>query len=259
MDVPVARASADLRLLRAAVFTAACVALSAAGHVLAAGAGVPWWAVGAAAALVFALAVPLAGRERSLPGVAAGLAVGQSALHALYGSAQWASGAGGRGQDDAGVVAFARSLLCNDAARPLTAEQARQVLDDAGLGGLAAGHAGHPGPDSGVTEAALGLASWPMLLAHLTAALAAGWLLRRGDAALWLLVRLSATAADGLLLRALRSALACLRLLCGAAVPHAPGVRPGTRDEAVPPAPGALRHSVVRRGPPRTRDLVLTA
>lgn len=67
------------------MFAAVCVALSAAGHALAACATVPWWSLLAAFAGVLAVAVPLAGRERSLPSIAAALAGGQLALHTLFG------------------------------------------------------------------------------------------------------------------------------------------------------------------------------
>ncbi|WP_431780495.1 hypothetical protein [Streptomyces chumphonensis] len=262
MGVPVARASADLRLLRAAVFTAACVALSSAGHVLAAGATLPVWTFGVAAALVFALALPLAGRERSLPGIAAALTAGQLGLHLLFSAAQVhppASGGGPVGEGgladglgEGGLAALARSVLCNDAeVGPMTATEARRVLDDAGLGPLAAA----PGPGAGAvpadhgTAALLDLLSWPMLGGHLLAALAAGWLLRLGDSALWRLLRLSATAVDGLLLRSLRAALAWLRGPACAA-PATLGVPVRSAHDDVPAEPQVLRHSVVRRGPP---------
>ncbi|MBW1604115.1 hypothetical protein JJV70_18780 [Streptomyces sp. JJ66] len=280
MDVPLARASADLRLLRAAVFTAACVALSAAGHVFAAGAGVPLWAFGAAAALVFVLVLPLAGRERSPLGLVAALAVGQLALHTLFAGAQShaatgsagsaataaASGDGsapGGGGVGGGLAVLAQTLLCGGSGTRLSAAQARQVVADAGLGGAAGaagpvpdaggaaatGHAAHAA--SGTLDTVLGsLTAWPMLLGHLTAAVLAGWLLRCGDAALWRLVRPVVSVADGLL-RALGAALACLRLLAGE---RAAGCAPGTGgrhdDEDGPPEGRALRHSVIRRGPP---------
>ncbi|WP_340559541.1 hypothetical protein [Streptomyces sp. GSL17-111] len=256
MGVPVARASADLRLLRAAVFTAACVALSSAGHVLAAGATLPVWTFGVAAALVFALALPLAGRERSLPGIAAALAAGQLGLHLLFSAAQVHAtpASGGEPPGEGGLAALARSVLCNDAkAGSLTDSEARRVLDDAGIGPTAPDLAAAPGPGaasaSHESAAFLDLASWPMLCGHLLAALAAGWLLRRGDTALWRLLRLSATAVDGLLLRSLRAALAWLRGTASVA-PAALGVPVGSAHDDVPDEPQALRHSVVRRGPP---------
>ncbi|MBR7678452.1 hypothetical protein KDA82_36900, partial [Streptomyces daliensis] len=112
---------------------------------------------------------PLAGRERSLPGIAALLAVGQLALHTLFacgqqpvprassGSAEGSGGAGSGG----GVVALAEKLLCNEhAAGSLSESEARRVVSDAGLsaghltqqagqagasGAAHLGHAGHAG------------------------------------------------------------------------------------------------------------------
>lgn len=273
MTEPVARAGADLRVLRAAVFTAACVALSAGGHVLAAGAAVPWWTLGAAVALVFAVAVPLAGRERSLPGIAGLLAAGQMALHTLFASAGTGSPdvrpSGGRSD----LLALAGSLVCNDrAAAALTEAEARRLVADAGLSGAVphSGHShadaamgGYPGGGNAAAEClaavmrtALAMASGPMLLGHLLAALGAGWLLRRGESALWRLVRLSAVAADELLLLSLRTALtwACARR--GEGSGHAlPAWRgSGDPDGVRPPRTGALRHSLSRRGPPAARD-----
>jgi hypothetical protein len=278
MDTSVVRANADLRLLRAAVFTTACVALSAAGHILAAGATIPLWAIGTAAALVFAVAAPLAGRERTMPGIATALAVGQITLHALFASGQGAATAagtvaGGSGERS-GLRMLAGSLLCNDRLlATMTEAQARRIVTEAGLaGGTAGEHSGHAVASGGdgiaaeclqtVVRAALAMASGHMLLGHLTAALAAGWLLRRGEAALWQLVRLSAAAADELLLRALRSALRSVRALAaGLRTPDA-AVRTSAADRHHRGAlePGALRHSVVRRGPPAGHsDHALTA
>src|SRR5213595_1120647 len=83
-----ARSAADLRLLRAAVFAAVCVMLSAAGHVLGSTATVPLWTLSLGFLAVFCVALPLAGRERSLPGIAATLGAGQIALHSLFGLGQ---------------------------------------------------------------------------------------------------------------------------------------------------------------------------
>jgi hypothetical protein len=101
------------------------------------------------------------------------------------------------------------------------------------------------------------LPSLPMLLGHLLAALATGWLLRRGEIALFRLVRLSAHGARQLLagarLRALRAALALVRALC-AGLPGEPATGPRIPRTAVDaPAPATgdpLQHLVIRRGPP---------
>ncbi|MCK1794709.1 hypothetical protein MTQ01_01430 [Streptomyces sp. XM4193] len=275
MNVPVVRASADLRLLRAAVFTAACVALSAAAHTVGGGTAVPLWTLGLAALVTFALAAPLAGRERTLPGIAAGLALGQLALHGLFAAGQTLSvrapaGAG----EDRRIIELARALLCNDQlAGSLTVAHARRSLSEAGLGHLAGtashgAHASHGPADPAVSDAAapalnavLAVATSPMLLAHLAAAVVTGVLLRRGEAALWRLVRLSALAVDELLLRALRDVLHWLRTLGAGLAGSCRPVRPAAAvGPPVPVETEALRHSLSRRGPPSdARDFALTA
>jgi hypothetical protein len=272
MDVSVVRANADLRLLRAAVFAVACVALSAAGHISAAGATIPLWALGGAAVLVFAGVAPLAGRERTMSGIAGALAVGQITVHTLFACGQSTTVATGTGGSDGGerggVMSLAGSLLCDDRLlATMTEAQARRIVTEAGM---AAGHSGHSTANGSdglaagflqpLVHAALTMASGHMLLGHLAAALAAGWLLRRGEAALWRLVRLSAVAADELL-RALRSALGWVRMLTAGLRTPDTTVRTTARRLRRPALePGALRHTVVRRGPPAGRsDCTLTA
>ncbi|PJE96504.1 hypothetical protein CUT44_18620 [Streptomyces carminius] len=294
MRAPVARAAADLRLLRAAVFTAVCVTLSAAGHVLAAGQGLPLWTVGAGCAAVLAVAVPLAGRERSLPGIAALLAAGQLALHFLFSCGQdgpAARSAPGAGAGDRhGLLELAGRLLCDDRATAALSEaEARRVVGEAGLSLSAlpgAAHPGHPGGPGHAGHAvpagtlaaetpaeclqaavrtALSLLSVPMLLGHLLAALVMGWLLRRGDDALWRLVRLYArqaavgdALAGALLVRALRTALRWARALSRGLLPAGllPPSAPRTDRGADPVPPRSLPpgHPVVRRGPPCSAD-----
>ncbi|MGY5123453.1 hypothetical protein [Streptomyces nigrescens] len=261
-----ARAAADLRLLRAAVFTAACIALSAAGHILASCATVPLWTLGVAAAAVFAVAAPLAGRERSLPGIAVGLAVGQLVLHALFTWGQQPvpaaarSGSGADGLSDQAAISMARHLMCGLGSGRMDGDQARRVLgsggfDAASAAGVAApaahGTAGGTAAADPVTAHTL-LPSLTMLLGHLLAALAVGWLLRRGEIALWRLVRLSAPAVQTLV-GAVRGALVLVRaLLMGLGAAHdEPRRAPVSYGDDKPgPKDLALHHSVVRRGPP---------
>ncbi|AXK34793.1 hypothetical protein DVA86_21190 [Streptomyces armeniacus] len=289
-------AGADLRLLRAAVFTAVCVALSVVGHVFLAGtAFVPLWSLGAGCALVFAVAAPLAGRERSLPGIAAVLALGQVTLHTLFSYGQHAApqhqAAGGGAGGGGGLRALAAELLCNDgAAAALSESQARQVIAHAGMGDLAGtagrdlsgGHAAHAGADAAAAtgaaaapdtpaeclraavNAAFAQCSAPMLAGHLLAALATGWLLRRGEAALWRLVRISAGAAaraeDLATVRELRTALAYVRALRTGLLPDAPAphITTGAHDVRVPRSV-LLHHGVQRRGPPRAAESLALA
>ncbi|MGA6170155.1 hypothetical protein ACPEIF_07905 [Streptomyces sp. NPDC012600] len=297
MSTPVAHAGAGLRLMRAAVFTAVCVVLSAAGHAFAAGATVPAWTLLAGFLGVLAVAAALAGRERSLPSIAGALAAGQVALHALFaygshGSAQAVAAAAPRGSGENPLIRFAAGLVCGAGPGQIDAADAHRIITTAGIdpSTLSPGH-GHLASSAGAAEAAgatgaaeaagtagsalaaapdggSGLASAyaavvallpgvPMFLAHLLAALAAGWLLRRGEAALFRLAHLSAYGAQelaaGARLRSLRAALALVRALrAGAREQLACGPRAlrTADDDPVPTAGDPLQHLVIRRGPP---------
>ncbi|MET3982383.1 hypothetical protein [Streptomyces sp. PvR034] len=260
------RAGAGLRTLRAAVFTAVCVVLSAVGHALASCATVPWWTLCAGFLAVFTVASLLAGRRRTLPGLAGALAVGQLGLHTLFGlgqhgaatasTASAAVDASARAASDTSLAALAARLICGGNSVPLSPADARQVLETAGLNPAALAvpaHEAHAHMAQTVTAPSTGLLSLPMLLGHLVAALVAGWLLSRGDAALFRLVELSRLATPAAPVRALRTALALVRAL-GAGLPGAPGRTPrsprATPDRAVAPGRTALHHTVIRRGPP---------
>ncbi|MEU1178741.1 hypothetical protein ABZ464_14025 [Streptomyces sp. NPDC005820] len=267
----------EVRLLRAAVFTAVCVVLAAAGHTMASCATVPLWTLGAGFLGALAVVVPLAGRERSLPGVVALLAVGQTVLHTLFGLGQHtaATTTGALSASDAALVARAARLVCGATAAAISPAQAQKILVDArlydatdgtdmaGMSGM--GSMAHPA-DALSTAAGSGMSllpSLPMVLAHLLAALAAGWLLRRGDSAVRRLIELSAHGvAEGALVRSLRGALALVRALL-AGLPAAPGTGPRLPRTALLPPPRprttALQHTVIRRGPPTGSVLVLAA
>ncbi|BBC34615.1 hypothetical protein SGFS_059090 [Streptomyces graminofaciens] len=253
------RPGGDLRALRAAVFAAVCVVLAGAGHALASCATIPWWSLGVGFLGVFAVAAPLAGRERSLPGIAALLAVGQTVLHTLFGLGQHQATTTRLSPEalDAALVARAARLVCGATAAALSPAQAQRILVDAGLGT----HVHDPAdamstaPDSSASV----LPSLPMLLGHVLAAVAAGWVLRRGDLALLRLVRLSA---EGPLVRSLRGALALARALFdGLLGTPETGSRAPRAGYAVPSAlrTTALQHTVVRRGPPTADALFLAA
>ncbi|MGV9559117.1 hypothetical protein [Streptomyces sp. NPDC003401] len=271
-----ARSGGALRLLRAAVFAAVCVVLAGAGHTLASCAAVPLWTLGAGFLGVLAVVVPLAGRERSLPGIAALLAVGQTALHTLFGLGQHgvtaAASTTTTTASDAALIERAARLVCGATAAALSPAQAQRILVEARL---------QPSGDGPGTRAVMGsmhhpadaltgtpgsstalLPSLPMLLAHVLAAVAAGWLLRRGDSALLRLMALSAHGvAEAACVRSLRGALALVRALL-AGLPALPEAGPRVPRTALLPSPGApveaLQHTVIRRGPPAA-VLVLAA
>lgn len=284
MTAPHARSGDGLRVLRTAVFAAVCVVLAAAGHSLASCATVPWWTLGAGFAGAVVVVAPLAGRERSLPGIATLLAVGQTVLHVLFGMGQHGTAAMSMSSmprtSDAALVQQAARLLCGTTAAAISPAQAHRLLVEArlypatgtgsGVGtgtGVGAGgaHAMTGASGSAGSSALSLLPSLPMLLGHVLAAAAAGWLLRRGDLALLRLAELSTysahSMAEGALVRSLRAALALVRAL-RAGLPGAPeaGPRAPLTASFTPPRPRtrALQHTVIRRGPPAA-GLVLAA
>ncbi|WP_326580956.1 hypothetical protein OG889_22620 [Streptomyces sp. NBC_00481] len=246
------RAGGDLRVLRAAVFAAVCVVLAGAGHALASCATIPLWSLGVGFVGVFSVAAVLAGRERSLPGIAAMLAVGQTALHILFGLNQHGVTAASRTTEtmDAVLIERAARFVCGATAAALSPAQARRILTEAGVGGT---HAAHDPADAMTTAAgspAALLPSLPMLLGHVLAAVAAGWMLRHGDLAL---LRLAQLSAQEPLVRSLRGALALARVL-RSGLPGVPEAI-SRASHTVYAAPAALRttalqHTLVRRGPP---------
>ncbi|MER6010307.1 hypothetical protein [Streptomyces bluensis] len=254
-----ARAGGDLRVLRAAVFAAVCVVLAAAGHALASCATVPLWTLGAGFAAVFAVTVPLAGRERSLPGIVMLLALGQTVLHTLFGLGQHSTSTPTGAPDavDTALVERAARLVCGATAAAISPAQAQRILTDAGLDA----HATHSPADVAMTtgSSASALPTLPMLLGHVLAAFATGWVLRHGDLALLRIVRLSA---DATLVRSLRAALALVGVL-RSGLPAAPDVAPHAPSSAheEPPAPrtAALQHTVIRRGPPSSAAVLVLA
>ncbi|MCS0601640.1 hypothetical protein NX794_10495 [Streptomyces sp. LP11] len=274
-----ARPGAWLRTLRAAVFAAVCVVLAAAGHTLASCARVPLWTLGAGFLGCLLLVAPLAGRVRSLPAIAALLTLGQVVLHGLFGLGQHGAAAVAAGPatadgslSDTALVARAAQLLCGSAPSALTPGHAYRLLLDARLidassrttGAMPASHhmagmapAGSP---AGLSDWTTLLPSLPMLLGHVLAAVATGWLLRRGDLAVLRLIELSAHGvAEAALVRSLRGALALVHALCAGLLPAVdagPRARRGERDDVPAPHTTALQHSVIRRGPPAAAFLL---
>ncbi|MFZ3569313.1 hypothetical protein ACOKM5_20150 [Streptomyces sp. BH097] len=255
-----ARSAADLRLLRAAVFAAVCVMLSAAGHVLGSTATVPLWTLSLGFLAVFCVALPLTGRERSLPGIAATLGAGQIALHSLFGLGQQHAMNTAVASGRPSAVERAARLMCGAGASTLSPAQARRILDNARV---PSGESHHM---AGAADSTMSLLpSLPMLLGHLLAAAGAGWLLRHGDLALSRIARLSRLSAQSVALaapiRSLRAALGLVRALKAglqgaSALPCA--ARAGFAE---PPAlrAAALQHSVSRRGPPAADTFLLAA
>ncbi|GGO86445.1 hypothetical protein [Wenjunlia tyrosinilytica] len=250
------RAAVDLRLTRAAVFSAVCVVLAAAGHGAASGGSVPLWALAAGWPAVFAVAASLAGRERSLVGIAGSLLGGQLVLHTLFRVGQNVGHGAARNQVTTGhshplsqLELIAARLLCPTVGHtaPSGAVPGGAHTEDLGHTALNSGAYSTTAPSEmcGVLSSAA-----PMIIGHLAAALAAGWFLHRGEAALWRLVHLTGRAAQ-VAGSALRSALALVRAMLdgtpGTASPR--GLAAATAEPAGP-RPALLQHCVVLRGPP---------
>ncbi|SEQ15672.1 hypothetical protein SAMN04487983_1003200 [Streptomyces sp. yr375] len=195
-------ASPAVRSLRAAVFAALCVLLAAAGHGLATGDPPPLSADGAGFLAVFAAGWLLGARERSLPGIGAAMLTTQAGLH----------------------VAF-------DAARARTTAQTMPAMSPMNMTSAPGMHLHHLQPLHTHTATA----------AHVLAALAASWWLRRGEAALWSLLRWAVAFLPGL--------AAWWRDT--PAPPPVPALPPAAPAPApAPPRRSLLRHAVSRRGPP---------
>ncbi|MER6047092.1 hypothetical protein ABT168_06420 [Streptomyces sp. NPDC001793] len=209
--------AAHLRALRAALFTALCVALSSASHVLLSRMPLPPVTVAGTGVAVFALAYALAGRERGYWRIAGLLLPLELAADAAFSLGQHTC-YGADGAPAGPVHSLSTMLLCGGG--PVGGPLAQLTREG-----------GAPAP------------AWLLPLAgHLAVGLlAAGWL-RRGEAAL---VRLLGAVA-GFAFRPLLLAAAVLgRALTPRRALPAP-VRTAPTARSLP----LLVHSVVRRGPP---------
>ncbi|GAA2444228.1 hypothetical protein GCM10010405_29710 [Streptomyces macrosporus] len=210
--------------MRAAVFTALCVTLSAGAHVLLTGNPLPYPPLIAVTAVVFVTAFALAGRERGYRSVAGLLVPLELAADTVFTTGQDTCYGQAGGPVAGPLRSLGLDLLCagGDFGTPLARVAA----------------AGAP-PLAGGTHPA---APWLLLAAHVAVGLTAAAWLRRGDAALTRLLRAAAAA----LFRPLLLAVADHRVAAG---PSLRGFRPAPRARA-PRALPLLTHSVVRRGPP---------
>ena len=270
-----------LRLLRAALFAAVCLALSALGHWWMSGQGIPVHALEIAYVAVFAVALALTGRERSFSAIAGAVLLSELALHVYFSSAQSATGTTAAASASA-AAAWVAVLICvpgQQGGQLPPGMTVESLLRAAGLDPSLAAHApaaassigsmamgSHamagmsmagmsmprmsvPGSGGGGgTGMAMGHGLWGMLAAHVVAGLISAWWLRRGEAAVFATVRVLAMTAFGVVLRL---ALVLLALASGSRPTAAPVRR--ARDAWLLPQPGrcALLDVVVRRGPPQ--------
>ena len=256
----------DLRALRALPFATVCVVVSGLGHSLGGGGTVTLPALLVGGLAVWAVATALAGRERSLGSIAAGLAVGQLGLHLFFhetcGAMTGMPGmdmAPGSGAGNA-LSALAMRLICG----PVGSDPAAGALPPGTTAGQIVSRAGldpHlvvtalPHLDFWTHSAVLGLTPL-MLLGHLGAALAIGWWLRCGEAAVWRTARAILSHAEtaartwAVPLRTVLALAAALLRGSAGLEPARAGTVAGDRTPWRLPRRALLRHQVVRRGPP---------
>ncbi|MFJ8621498.1 hypothetical protein ACIRD3_01465 [Kitasatospora sp. NPDC093550] len=101
-----------IRLLRAAVFAALCVAMAATAHVVMAGSGVSPTTLAGAFGVVLGLTWLLAGKRRGFGAISLWMVVAQTALHQLFEQAG-ALGRGGGGLGRLATTDWTTLLLCN--------------------------------------------------------------------------------------------------------------------------------------------------
>lgn len=218
------RAGAELRVVRAVLFTALCTTLSATSHVLLSHAPLPLPTVVAVCAGIFAAAYAHSGRERGYGPVAGLLVPLELAADTAFTTGQHACYGPAGGPLAGPLRSLGVHLLCRSG--ELGTPLARITA-----------HADPPLPPAVPTAA-----PWLLLAAHLAVGLLAARWLHRGDAALDALLRTAATATFRPLLTAVAVAGAALT---------APGrrIRPLHPPRPAHPLP-LLVHCVRRRGPP---------
>lgn len=217
-----------LRTVRAAVFTAVCVALSSGGHVLLSGSPLPLAPLLTVTAAVFLAAFTLAGGERTFGRIAALFVPLELVADTVFTTGQHACYGQAGGPVTGPLRAFGVDLLCGGGS--LGTPLARLTSQ----GGETAG-----GPVPETVPAA----PWLLLAVHIGIGLTAAAWLRRGDAALAKLLQAAAATA----FRPLRAALAGCSSVTDdgfARTPRAGYIIAPLRTQS------RLTHSVHRRGPP---------
>ncbi|MGR8011105.1 hypothetical protein [Streptomyces hypolithicus] len=224
----------QLRAVRAALFTALVVTLSAASHVLLSRVPLPLTVVAGAAAVVFAVAYALAGRERGFAAIAGLLVPLELAADTVFTAGQRACYGPTGGPVAGSLRSVGFDVLCGEeGSGAVGAELIRITGPQQGAAGL--------------LDSADPALPWLLLAAHVTVGLLAAAWLRRGESALAGLGRALAVFTFRPLLTAVAVTVAahgCVRRM----------VRPAHRVRTA--SHGRLFvHGVGRRGPPLTASV----
>ncbi|MER6999049.1 hypothetical protein [Streptomyces sp. NPDC000410] len=241
------------RGIRAVVFAAVCVLLTALGHALTSGATVPWWSLAAGFALTVTGAWALARRERGLAVVTVAAVAAQAALHVSFSLAQAAYGH--TVTRDAGMGSHAmgsHGMGFHDMGSPGSGsyDAGSHTMDSHTMGvtDMAAHHMA--APDLAASGHPLdGTAPVDMFLAHAFAAVLCALWLAHGERAVTRL-RGALGALRGVADR-LAAPLRLLLLLRPAVRPHRPRLRRRPDTDRRRRLRGRLLvHAITSRGPP---------
>lgn len=232
IGVPVS-AAAVLRPVRAALFAAVCVVTTALGHALMSGDLLPWWAVGAAFVATASAGWWLTLRERGVETVVGATVVAQGLQHLLFTLAP-------------GLLS-ARNATAGapEVSRVSGTQHGMAAMSHSGMLVHHPGTMGQPAEEPLLSVVTHG-GSGGMLLAHLVAAVACGVWLWRGEAAVHRIGRALAAALFAPLRRVCR---VLFRTAAWCELPSRRATVGGPERRRSTPA--ELRHTVVRRGPPR--------
>ncbi|MDT0485629.1 hypothetical protein [Streptomyces doebereineriae] len=220
------------RTVRAAVFAAVCVLLSALAHTMMSGALVPWWALCAGLVAAGGVGWALAGHERGLRVIVPVVVVTQAVLHWSFSLAQSAGQPAAR----ANAVGDTGDMPMVSMDHPMSSGH-----DMSSMGMDHSVHVGSGAP-AGVEQWLGGTSLLGMYAAHLVAALLCGLWLGYGERVAFRLLRVVA----GWL-------AAPLRLVSAApALPRRPRVLRRRRRTRLVPRRLHLVHAITPRGPPAT-------
>lgn len=233
-----------LPALRAATFSAVCLALGVGAHRMMSGAPISLWAVVFGAVGVYAVARIGTSRERGLLGIGALIGVLQIGLHLLFDYAQRVSAA-------QAMSALAKAMIPGICRPPVASTPAPTGMA-AGMhmaaGMSMSGGAGMPMPGmrapSGTIVAVMPVSHMPMtgmVFAHVLAAVLSAWWLHRSEAAVHALAR----SAGAWVLKLIAAPVPMVRMRIQG--------RRAPRVESAPkrPRPQFLSSSRLLRGPPR--------
>ncbi|WP_034263493.1 hypothetical protein [Actinospica robiniae] len=243
----------SLRGVRAAVFAAACVGVSAAGHAWMSGTPIAVWALIVAVLAVGGVGYAVAGRQRGFASIAGLMLAGEAGLHLLFSAAQRTTTSVAAGAaastPTTSATSWSPDMSRIKMAHPIPAVDWLCGHGMDGMRAVAAATTGVPGGSGGSggggamasmpSMAALGMAG--MVGVHVAAGLLCAWWLRRGEVATFQLMR------------ALAGFVVPLLVFCVAGarpVPDLTIVVPNVAGARVPRARRLLVHALIRRGPP---------